>query len=182
MGKLKDIHLRHRIKTGRPVAESDGDGLTFTLSERGTAAWVLRYRFGGKARELTLGRYPDTSLAKAREEVREARAKIQKGVDVAREKQKTKIETAAAKSFLQLATDYMDKAFRRLKAMRASRRDASTTGWPSACTRSAASNWARNFWMSGSRWCSSGIRCRWSRSQQSSREKQNLSPPRFSLC
>ena len=67
MGKLTDLQIRKWIKAGEPVAKADGDGLTFTLSAKGTAAWVLRYRFGGKGRELTLGRYPDLTLAKARE-------------------------------------------------------------------------------------------------------------------
>ena len=66
MGKLTDIELRNWIKAGQPVAKSDGDGLTFTLSAKGTAAWTLRYRFGGKRKELTLGRYPELSLAAAR--------------------------------------------------------------------------------------------------------------------
>ena len=66
MGKLTDVELRNWIKAGQPVAKSDGDGLTFTLSAKGTAAWTLRYRFGGKPKELTLGRYPDMTLTKAR--------------------------------------------------------------------------------------------------------------------
>jgi hypothetical protein len=41
-----------------PLARSDGGGLTFTLSKAGTAAWVLRYRTGGRARELTIGNFP----------------------------------------------------------------------------------------------------------------------------
>ena len=67
MGKLKDVQIRNWIKAGDPVAKADGDGLTFTLSAKGTAAWVLRYRFGGKARELTIGRYPDITLSKSRD-------------------------------------------------------------------------------------------------------------------
>lgn len=63
MGKLTDVELRNWIKAGKPVAKSDGDGLTFRLSAKGTAAWTLRYRFGGKAKELTLGRYPDLTLS-----------------------------------------------------------------------------------------------------------------------
>ncbi len=114
--KLSDVRIRRWIKAGKPVAKADGGGLTFTLSSAGTAAWVLRYRYGGKARELTLGRYPDKSLAEARDDARKARASIQSGVDVAREKQIVGIERAAAKSFRQLATDYMDKAFPDLAA------------------------------------------------------------------
>lgn len=116
MGKLKDVQIRNWIKAGDPVAKADGDGLTFTLSAKGTAAWVLRYRFGGKARELTLGRYPDITLAKARELAAEARVHIQQGRDVAREKQKATIERAAAKTLRELAADYMSKAFPHLAA------------------------------------------------------------------
>lgn len=109
--KLSDAQLRAWIKAGAPVAKADGGGLTFTLSAAGTAAWVLRYRFGGKARELTLGQYPDVSLKVARQRASEARADIQKGTDVARERQRKKAEAAAAKSFAQLAEDYISKVF-----------------------------------------------------------------------
>ncbi|MBV5350602.1 DUF4102 domain-containing protein [bacterium] len=64
---LDDITIRHWIAKGQAVAKSDGDGLTFTLSNAGTAAWVLRYRYGGRRKELTLGNYPDISLAAARQ-------------------------------------------------------------------------------------------------------------------
>lgn len=107
MGKLTEVQIRNWIKAGKPVAKADGGGLTFTLSAKSTASWVLRYRFGGKPRELTIGRYPNNTLAKARELATEARAKIQQGVNVARDKQITSIERAAAKSFRQLAADYM---------------------------------------------------------------------------
>jgi integrase len=116
MGKLTDVQIRNWIKAGEPVAKADGDGLTFTLSAKGTAAWVLRYRFGGKARELTIGRYPDISLSKARELAAVQRVEIQQGRDVAREKQKATIERAAAKTLRELAADYMDKAFPHLAA------------------------------------------------------------------
>jgi hypothetical protein len=116
MGKLTDLQIRKWIKAGEPVAKADGGGLTFTLSAKGTAAWVLRYRFGGKGRELTLGRYPDLTLAKARELAAVERVEIQQGRDVAREKQKATIERAAAKTLRELAADYMDKAFPHLAA------------------------------------------------------------------
>lgn len=116
MGKLTDVQIRNWMKTGDPVAKADGDGLTFTLSAKGTAAWVLRYRFGGKARELTIGRYPDITLSKARELAAEARVQIQQGRDVAREKQKATIQRAAAKTLRELAADYMSKAFPHLAA------------------------------------------------------------------
>ena len=81
-----------------------------------SGTWILRYRFGGKPRELTLGRYPDISLAVARMLAAEIRVKISQGADPAREKQLGKIERATAQDFRTLAGDYMEKAFPRLAA------------------------------------------------------------------
>jgi hypothetical protein len=86
MGKLTDVELRNWIKAGQPVTKTDGDGLTFTLSAKGTAAWTLRYRFGGKRKELTLGRYPELSLAAARRMADAERDRVAIGWDVAAEK------------------------------------------------------------------------------------------------
>jgi hypothetical protein len=116
LGKLTNVQIRNWIKAADPVAKADGDGLTFTLSAKGTAAWVLRYRFVGKARELTIGRYPDITLSKARELAAEARVQIQQGRDVAREKQKATIQRAAAKTLRKLTADYISKAFPHLAA------------------------------------------------------------------
>lgn len=114
MGKLSNIQIQQWIKAGGPVAKSDGDGLTFTLSRSGVASWVLRYRHGGKAKEKTIGRYPDISLADARRIASEDRAKIQTGTDVALEKKKAKLTSANAWTVQQLANDYLEKASGRL--------------------------------------------------------------------
>ncbi|WP_153146456.1 site-specific integrase [Dechloromonas sp. H13] len=109
MGTLSDVQIRHWIKSGMPIAKSDGDGLTFTLSAGGTAAWVLRYRFGGKQREKSLGKFPDISLKKARELASVDRARVQQGIDVGREKQVEKYEHLASLTVKQLAADYDEK-------------------------------------------------------------------------
>lgn len=88
MGKLTDVALRNWVRAGKPVAVADGDGLTFTLSAKGTAAWVLRYRLDGMRKEITLGRYPDVTLTKAREIASEKRVAVFQGVDVAQEKKR----------------------------------------------------------------------------------------------
>ena len=111
MTKLTDVQIRNWVRSGSPLARSDGGGLTFTLSAKGTAAWVLRYRFGGRPRELTLGRYPDIGLAKARELATAARAQVQQGKDVARDKQTDNAQRAAARTFRELAASYMAVAF-----------------------------------------------------------------------
>jgi len=115
VGALTDIQIKQWIKSGAEVAKADGGGLTFTLSKAGRAAWVLRYRVGGKAREKTLGQYPDISLAEARKLASENRARVQQGVDVAAEKQKARREASTAWTVRQLAEDYLQKSVGRLE-------------------------------------------------------------------
>jgi integrase len=84
---LSDVQLRAWLKAGNPLAKSDGGGLTFTLSAVGCATWVFRYRFGGKQKERTIGRYPDPyTLEKARAEARRLRDLLADGKDAALEK------------------------------------------------------------------------------------------------
>ena len=105
-GVLTDVQIRHWIKAGLPVAKSDGAGLTFTLSAKGTAAWVLRYRIGGKQKELTLGNYPDLTLTKAREHAAAKRVAVQQGVDVAQAEQARKVAMTAAGTVKELCDEY----------------------------------------------------------------------------
>jgi len=110
INRLTDITLRAYVARREPVAKSDGDGLTFTLSAAGTAAWVLRYRTHGKRRrEVTLGNYPDISLSRARELAREMRAHVDRGGDPAVEKQLTKMRARAEWTLRELITDYRTK-------------------------------------------------------------------------
>lgn len=88
--KLTDAHLRAWLAAGVPVAKADGDGLTFTLSARGTAAWTLRYSIDRRRKELTLGRYPDLSLMQARKLASARRLEVAAGTDVAVENQRRK--------------------------------------------------------------------------------------------
>ncbi|CUH43890.1 Arm DNA-binding domain-containing protein [Ruegeria atlantica] len=57
---------------------SDGRGLYFFV--RGESRlWTLRYTQNGKRNEISLGRYPDVSLAQARERREEARKYYRRG-------------------------------------------------------------------------------------------------------
>ena len=120
MGKLTDVDIRNWIAAGQPVAKSDGDGLTFTMSARQAAAkggtWVLRYRLPGmkSQKEIKVGSYPDLSLANARKEAAKLRVRVEQGEDVAREKQKEKRERATAWTVRHLAEDYIEKIKGRL--------------------------------------------------------------------
>lgn len=87
---LTDIQIRKWIRAGAPTAKSDGGGLTFTLSAVGAAVWVLRFRHAGRRQEVTLGRYPDLSLAAARLMAAKKRLALVEGVNPADEVRKAK--------------------------------------------------------------------------------------------
>ncbi len=56
-------------------------GLCLKVTPTGARSWVLRVMVAGKRRDAGLGGYPDVPLAQAREKAREARDKIERGVD-----------------------------------------------------------------------------------------------------
>ncbi len=114
MAKLTDIQVRNWVAAGNPIAgKSDGNGLTFTLSAHGRASWTFRYRIGGRARELTLGHYPNLTLAQPRKLARASRSRVDAGHDPALEK-RTRIEEALKaerrSSVTALASDWYTRA------------------------------------------------------------------------
>jgi len=97
------------IREGKPIAgRSVGGGVTFTLSAAGAVRGTLRYRFAGRARELTLGSFD--KIADAKKAAREQRVQIDKGVDPGTERRKNKMALAQAKTFADLAQDYIARA------------------------------------------------------------------------
>jgi integrase len=113
---LDDLQLRRWVNAGKKLSRSDGDGLTFTLSAAGTATWVLRYRQGGPQKELTIGNYPDITLAAARTEARALRAAIDRGADPALEKQRVKARARKVSTVRQLVADFRVKKLAGLAA------------------------------------------------------------------
>ncbi len=105
----KDTETGGIIQLRLPMAVSDGDGLTFTLSRSATASWVLRYRHGGRSKELTIGNYPDISLGEARKIAREKRAEIDRGGDPASDKRKATAMAFQDWTVRQLIQDYREK-------------------------------------------------------------------------
>jgi integrase len=106
---LSDMQVRRWVAAGEPVAKSDGGGLTFTLSKAGTASWVLRYMREGRARELTLGNYPDISLSAARKMASEHRVSVDKGQDPAAQKRAERLKARASWTVRKLADDLRAK-------------------------------------------------------------------------
>lgn len=59
-----------QIETAKPKVNeyklTDGDGLYLLVRPNGAKHWRLKYRFLGKEKKLSIGVYPDISLADAR--------------------------------------------------------------------------------------------------------------------
>jgi hypothetical protein len=73
-----------QIDTAKPKEKeyklTDGGGLYLLIKPNGAKYWRLKYRFLGKEKKLSIGVYPDISLADARLKREEARKVIALGV------------------------------------------------------------------------------------------------------
>ena len=67
----------------REIPDGGLPGFYLVVQPSGAKSWALRYRAHGKPRKLTLGKYPATRLADAREAAREALAAVHRGEDPA---------------------------------------------------------------------------------------------------
>ena len=77
MGKYKPADL---VKLPSGMKHHDGEGLYFDKKLRG-ASWLYKFTLNGQAREMGLGKYPDITLAKARDLAARARTKRAEGID-----------------------------------------------------------------------------------------------------
>lgn len=84
---LTDTKLRKALGKKRDQIEviSDAHGLNVRLSTSGSITFFYRYRWNGKAAQLTIGDYPTTSLSQARERRQQFRARLTEGLDPRRQ-------------------------------------------------------------------------------------------------
>jgi integrase len=111
---LTDIGIRGAKPGPKPIKLSDEKGLFLLLQPSGGKLWRLKYRFFGKEKKLSLGRYPDVGLKDARRRRDEARTLLANGVDPGAKK---KADALAAKlsantTFKSVADEYLDKCAR----------------------------------------------------------------------
>ena len=71
--KLAEVKIKGAKPTSQKYKLSDGGGLYLEVTPAGGKLWRYKYRFNGKEKLLSLGKYPDVSLKKAREKHQKAR-------------------------------------------------------------------------------------------------------------
>jgi integrase len=90
---LTDIGIRKAKPRVKPYKMTDGGGLHLYVSPAGAKLWRMRYERDGKDQTLSLGAYPDVSLAGARQARDEARRVRREGKDPIAAKRAAKAQT-----------------------------------------------------------------------------------------
>ena len=111
------------IKAAKPAAKlaklSDSGGLQLWISPEGGKSWRLAYRFDGKQRTFTIGKYPNVSLKAARAARESAKRELDAGKDPNQVKkiEKLAVEAATANKFEAVAAEFLAKKERERKAL-----------------------------------------------------------------
>jgi integrase len=108
---LTDTSIR-QAKAGEKARKlADERGLYLLIQTTGGKLWRLDYRFEGKRKTLSLGAYPDVSLAGARKALDQAREQLAGGEDPGQVRKVEKFAriTAASNSFEVVAREWFSR-------------------------------------------------------------------------
>lgn len=107
--KLTNIACKNAKPKDKVYKLSDGAGMYLQVMPNGAKYWRLRYRFGGRERQLALGVYPETTLQMARDKRLAARRLVNEDIDPGLEKKKRKQQIAkdAANTFKVIAEEWV---------------------------------------------------------------------------
>lgn len=107
---LTDLKIRHLKPVTKAKKLADERGLYLLLKPSGGRLWRFKFRFNGKEKLLSLGVYPDLSLAEAREARDQARRTLAQGLDPSALKQAERRERtqSAASDFQSVALEWLE--------------------------------------------------------------------------
>ncbi|MBU2340166.1 MAG: integrase arm-type DNA-binding domain-containing protein, partial [Alphaproteobacteria bacterium] len=105
---LTDKAVRAADVRGKAYKLTDSRGLHLHVSAKGHKSWRYKYRFDKKEQLLTLGAYPEVSLADAREKRDEAKRILREGRDPRHAARRGRLlgESNSAKSFEVVAREW----------------------------------------------------------------------------
>lgn len=108
---LTDSAIRSLKPREKPYKRSDAKGLFILVAPSGSLLWRFKYRIDGKEKLLSIGPYPDVTLAEARAEREAARALLLAGKDPSFVKQDRTQEEREQRghTFEKQALEYLDK-------------------------------------------------------------------------
>ena len=94
----------------KPYKLSDGNGLHLLIEPNGSKLWRFRYSFAQKEKMISLGSFPEVSLAAARMKRDDAKRTLSEGKDPSQQKKDEKLAaaTAARNTFGAIAKELLD--------------------------------------------------------------------------
>ncbi|KXZ68554.1 tyrosine-type recombinase/integrase [Acinetobacter venetianus] len=104
---LTDAQVRKIKPIDKKKRYSDEKGLYLEVTPSGGRFWRLKYRFNGRESTLTIGSYPEISLAQARRVRDEARIQLYNNIDPNAAKNQRLDKTDKNKLFKVLAMEWM---------------------------------------------------------------------------
>lgn len=95
----------------KPYKLSDRDGLYLYVKPNGSRLWRMNYRFYGYQKTISFGRWPEVTLADAREKTLQARRRLTDGIDPCEQKKLDKIAAsiAQANTFKAISDEWLEK-------------------------------------------------------------------------
>jgi integrase len=87
---ISNVLTQYKVKNLGPGKHFDGQGLMLVKSRTDAGKWIVRLVVNGKRREMGLGRWPDVSIAEAREGAMLARKSLRSGTDPVAQRQRAK--------------------------------------------------------------------------------------------
>ena len=105
---LTDSKVKALSPKDKSYKVSDTGGLFLLINPNGAKYWRVKYRFLGKEKLLSLGVYPEVSLAKARKGRDDAKERLRDGIDpsLLKKQQKALKELGAENSFAAIALEW----------------------------------------------------------------------------
>lgn len=114
LNNLTNQEVKNAKCDGKDVKLFDGGGMYLHVKANGGKWWRLKYRFAGKEKLISLGTFPEISLADARERRDKARRLLLEGVDPSTHRKQTKIEQRiqalqGSNTFEAVAVEWLDR-------------------------------------------------------------------------
>lgn len=105
---LTDVQIRNAKPQEKPYKLADGGGLHLYIAPAGGKLWRLKYRIHGKEKLLSIGGYPDITIADARKKRDEAKDLLKQDIDPSQFKKQAKLagKERAANSFEVVAREW----------------------------------------------------------------------------
>ena len=108
---LTVIQIKNAKPLEKPYKLSDERGLYLLIAPIGTKSWRMNYRFSGIQKTLSIGIFPDVSLADARDKRDQAKKLLASGIDPSEIKRVERLqrEIVSSNNFEAIARDWFDR-------------------------------------------------------------------------